>query len=283
MYAIDRLVGRREAAVRAIEAGADVILMPPNPAAAVEGVVEAVGEGRLSEDRIDQSVLRLLKAKEGMRLHEEAMVPVQEILRKVGTAEHQAVAQEVADRSITLLKNEKDLLPLLGTRSARVLSVTFRRPTDLLAGRVFTTGLRSRYPRLVSANVDVDTPGDVYRNLLRRAQASDLVVVSLYVTTVSYSGSVAIPEEVAEFVQALTRTGVPHVVVSFGNPYLLADFPDAQAYLLAWSGVEASQRAAVKALFGDMDIQGRAPTRIPPFFEIGDGIQLPAREGGRDH
>jgi len=282
MYAIDRLVGRGEAAVRALEAGADVILMPPSPALAVEAVVEAVEGGRLSEERIDNSVLRLLKAKEGMNLHEEPQVPVQEILKKVGIAEHQAVAQEVADRSITLLKNDKDLLPLLGTRTARVLSVTFRRPSDLLAGRVFTSGLRNRYPRLISANVDVDTPRAVYEGLLGRSRNSDLVVVSLYVTTVSYSGSVAIPEEVSEFIQELTQTGVPHIVVSFGNPYLLSDFPDAQAYVLAWSGVEVSQRAVAKALFGDMAIQGRTPTRIPPFFEIGDGIQLPAREGGRD-
>jgi len=188
----------------------------------------------------------------------------------------------VADRSITLLKNDRDLLPLLGTRSARVLSVTFRRPSDLLAGRVFTAGLRSRYPRLVAANVDVDTPGVVYERLVQRARTSDLVVVSLYVTTVSYSGNVAIPEEVTEFLQELTQTGVPNVVVSFGNPYLVTDFPEARAYVLAWSGAEVSQRAATRALFGEMDILGRTPTRIPPLFEIGDGIQLPAREGRRD-
>jgi beta-N-acetylhexosaminidase len=283
MYAIDRLVGRGEAAVRALEAGADVILMPPSPARAVEAVMEAVEEGRITEERIDQSVLRILKAKEDLRLHEDSQVPVQDILRTVGIAEHQAVAQDVADRSMTLLKNDRDLLPLLGTRTARVLSVSFRRPSDLLAGRFFNSGLRARYPRLVTVNLDQDTPVEVYRGIRSRARTSDLVVVSLYVTTVSYSGSVAIPEEVAEFIQDLDELGVPHVVVSFGNPYLLAEFPEVQAYLLAWSGAEVSQRAAVRALFGDMDIRGRTPTRIPPDFQIGDGIQLPAREGRRDY
>jgi beta-N-acetylhexosaminidase len=183
---------------------------------------------------------------------------------------------------MTLLKNEGDLLPLLGTRTARVMSVSFRRPSDLLAGRFFNAGLRARYPRLVTVNLDQDTPMEVYEGIQRRARTSDLVVVSLYVTTVSYSGSVAIPEEVAEFIQELDEIGVPNVVVSFGNPYLLEDFPEVRAYLLAWSGAEVSQRAAVRALFGDMEIRGRTPTRIPPDFEIGDGIQLPAREGRRD-
>jgi beta-N-acetylhexosaminidase len=227
-------------------------------------------------------VLRILKAKEGLDLHRDRQVPVQDILRKVGVAEHQAVAQKVADRSMTLLKNDRDLLPLLGTRSARVLSVSYRRPSDLLAGRFFNSGLRARYPRLVSVNLDQDTPMEVYETVERRSRSSDLVVVSLYVTTVSYSGSVAVPEEVADYIQELARMDVPHVVISFGNPYLLADFPDIQAYLLAWSGAEVSQRAAARALFGDIPITGTAPTRIPPTFEIGDGIQLPAREGRRD-
>jgi beta-N-acetylhexosaminidase len=116
----------------------------------------------------------------------------------------------------------------------------------------------------VTANVDRNTPGDVYTSLLRRARSSNLVVVSLYVTAVSYSGSVAIPDQTAEFIRRLAREGVPHVVISFGNPYLLSEFPDIRAYLLAWSGADASQRAAAGALFGDIAIQGRTPTRIPP-------------------
>jgi beta-N-acetylhexosaminidase len=134
----------------------------------------------------------------------------------------------------------------------------------------------------VTANLDRDTRADVYDGLLRRARSSNLVVVSLFVTTVSYSGSVAIPDETAEFIQELAREGIPHIVISFGNPYLLADFPDVQAYLLAWSGAEVSQRAAARALFGEIEIQGKTPTRIPPFFEIGDGIHVPIRESGRD-
>jgi len=151
-----------------------------------------------------------------------------------------------------------------------------------MAGRVLNAGLRSRYPRLVTANLDQDTPADVYDGLLGRARSSNLVVVSLFVTTVSYSGSVAIPDETAEFIQSLAREGVSHIVISFGNPYLLAGFPDAQAYLLAWSGADVSQRAAAGALFGEIEIQGRTPTRIPPFFEIGDGIFVPVRELRRD-
>ena len=281
MFAIDRRFPRGEATVRALEAGADVILMPPNVGVAIQALVDAVEEGRILEDRLDQSVLRVLRAKEQVGVNLNREVPIREVGRRVGIPAHEAVAQEIADRSLTLLKNERNLLPLRGTRTARVLSVTFRRPSDLLAGRFLNAGLRSRYPRLVTTELDGNTPVELYEALRQRARASDLVVVSLYVSVVTSSGSVAIPEETAEFIQDLARINVPHVVVSFGNPYLLSEFPDAQAYLLAWSGAEVTQKAVARALFGEIPIQGRTPTRIPPFFVIGDGIQVPRRETPR--
>ena len=282
MLAIDRRFPRGEATVRALEAGADVILMPPDVGGAIQALVTAVEEGRVTEGRLDESVLRILRAKEEMGLHEDRLVPISRVSRVVGIPEHEAVAQEIAERSLTLLKNDRDLLPLLGTRSARVFSVSFRRPSDLLAGRFLNAGLRARYPRLVTAQLDVNTPPEQYEALVRRARSSDLVVVSLYVSVVSSSGSVAIPEETAEFIQALTVARIPHVVISFGNPYLLSEFPDVQAYLLAWSRTEVTQRAVARALFGDIAIQGTAPTSIPPGFNIGDGIQLPQKGAGRN-
>ncbi len=278
MFAIDRRFSRAEAAVRALEAGADILLMPPDVKAARDGVVAAVREGRLPLERLDGSVRRVLEAKERLGLPTRRQVSLEEVPRRVGIPAHDSVAREVADRSMTLLKNGRKLLPLLGTRSARVLSVTFRRPTDLLAGRIFNAGLRARYPRLVTAELDRTSPPESYGALLQRARTSNLVVVSLYVTTVSYSGEIALPEETVQFLRDLSSAGVPHIVISFGNPYLFREFPDIQAYLLAWNGADVSQRAAVRALFGEIPLQGRTPTRIPPFFQVGDGIQLPARE-----
>jgi len=86
-----------------------------------------------------------------------------------------------------------------------------------------------------------------------------------------------------DFVNQLSARRITHVVVSFGNPYLIRDFPDVQAYLLAWSGTAASQRAAANALFGGQAITGTSPIGMPPFFERGDGLRIPAKGvlGGR--
>ncbi|HSW29226.1 MAG TPA: glycoside hydrolase family 3 N-terminal domain-containing protein [Longimicrobiales bacterium] len=277
MAAISGRLGSGEAAVRAVLAGADVILMPASVEQAAKGLVDAVRSGRISAERLDASVLLLLRTKESLGLHREREVALERVHAVVGIPAHQQVADSIARRSVTVLRNGRDLLPLRGTRSARVLSVSYRRTTDLRAGSAFNGRLRVTYPRLVTAEVDRDTGSGVYDGLLRQARESALVVVSTYVTVVSRSGTIALPGEVSEFIQRLGEAGVPHVVVSFGNPYLIADFPDVPVYVLAWSGSLASQAAAAGALLGEFDVSGRTPTRIPGFAEIGDGIQIPRR------
>lgn len=284
MSAISRRHNSGEAAVRALEAGADVILMPASVKGAIDGIVAAVREGRLTEQRLDASVIRVLDTKEGLGLDRERMVRIQDIPRTVGIPAHVEMADRIAASSITLLKNERDLLPLAGTRSARVMSVSYRRSSDVLAGRFFNRTLRETYPRLTTVEVDADSPESLYQALSRRAREQSFVVVSTYVTSVNVSGRFTLPEELVEFIADLKRIGVPHTVVSFGNPYLITGFPEVQSYLLAWNGSEASQRAAARAMLGQARIAGRMPTRIPPLYEIGAGLMIPSKAqaaGGR--
>ena len=281
MGAVDRMFDRGEAAVRALEAGADVILMPPDLGAARRGIVAAVRSGRLPEERIDRSVLRILRAKERLGLNRQRTVDIGRVRDVVGIEPHLAVARRVADRSITVLKDERDLLPLLGTPTASVYSVTYRRSTDLRAGRAFNSRLRQTYGRLRTAYVEPDTEPDEYDRILARARGMALTVVSLHVGVRTASGSVALPEPAVDFVRQLARSGRPHIVVAFGNPYLLTEFPDVGTYLTAWSGVPVSERAVVDAILGRIEVTGRTPTRIGD-FRIGDGIQIPARNGSGD-
>ena len=274
MIAVNRLYPRGEAAVRAVLAGADVILMPRDVKQAIDAMVKAIDEGRLTEARVDESVGRLLRLKEDLGLPEERTVPLEMIPQVVGIPQHVEMAREVAEASITLIQDDRGLLPLLGTRRARVLSVSFRNPGDVLSGRYFDSRIRQTYPRLVARSVDESTNSEAYEALLDRARRSDLVVVSVYS---NYAGRVELPDATVEFVNELARRRVTHVVISFGNPYLISVFPDAQAYLLAWSSAQVSQQAAADALFGGIAISGRSPTGMDPYFAVGDGIQIPQK------
>ena len=282
MAAVDRMFERGEAAVRAIEAGADVILMPPDLQAARDGIVAAVRSGRLGEERVDRSVLRILGAKEKLGLERERTVDLNRMRAVVGIRPHLAVARAVANRSVTVLKDERELMPLLGTPTADVLSITYRRPNDLRAGRAFNAGLRTTYRRLRTTYVEPETTRREYDALLARTRSMNLTIVSLHVGVRTASGSVALPEEAVDFVKKLARSPRPSIVVTFGNPYLLSEFPGVGTYLTAWSGIPVAERAAADAILGRIEVTGKAPTRIAG-FEIGDGLRIAAKteNGGR--
>ncbi len=278
MAAVDRTFGRGEAAVRAVEAGADVLLMPPDVRRARGAVLDAVLSGRLSEARIDASVRRVLAAKAKVGLHASRAVDIGRVREVVGVEAHRAVAETVARRSVTLLKDERSLLPLLGTPDAPVLSVTYRRIADVRAGRAFNAGLRRTYRRLRTTYVDQSTTEEEYAEVLARSRNSALTVVSLHVGVRTASGSVALPPPALGFVEALARQRGPSIVVAFGNPYLLDEFPHVGTYLTAWSGVPVAERAAADAILGRIAVVGRAPTRISG-FPIGAGLQVAPRDG----
>lgn len=274
MGAVTRRFPEGEAVLRAVEAGADIVLMPPSVEKAQRTLVEAVRSGRLPEARIDASVRRILGAKERLQLHRDATVSLHALQRTVGVPEHQSLAREIAERSVTLVRNRRNLLPLLGTRSADVVSVTYRGPSDLLAGKYLDARLREVYPGLRTERLDRRTPDEEYEELERRARRADLVVVSLHVNRVARDDDPVLPDELADFVDLLDRLGTPHVAISFGNPYLVEEFPDVQAYMLAWGGGRHSQEAVADALFGRVETLGRLPVDLPPFFELGTGLRL---------
>ncbi|MCY3600404.1 MAG: serine hydrolase [Gemmatimonadetes bacterium] len=275
MAAIADDYGASEAAIRSLEAGSDVLLMPREPLRAIAAVVGAVRSGRLTAGRIEASVRRVLELKARARLHEGAEVDPDAIPRLVGTQWHESFARGVAARSITLVRNEAGAVPLDPRESRSVLSVTFAGTNDLAAGRVFNREL-SRAVRVRRARIGFDAHPDVYDSLLRRARSVDAVIFSAYVRPGAASDSTDLPEEVRDFFDRLDAAGRPALLVSFGSPYLLTSVPDAETYLIAWGGADASQEAAALALLG-APISGRLPISLPPRHALGDGLAVGER------
>ena len=273
MAAIADDYGASEAAIRSLEAGSDVLLMPREPLRAIAAVVGAVRSGRLTAERIDASARRVLELKARARVHEGVEVEPEAIARLVGTREHESFARAAAARSITLVRNEAGAVPLdrLQSRAVRsVLSVTFAGTNDLAAGRTFNREL-GRAVRVRRARIGFDTRPGVYDSLLRRARSVDAVIFSAYVRPGAARDSTDLPEEVRGFFDRLDDAGRTAVLVSFGSPYLLTSVPDAKTYLIAWGGADASQEAAALALLG-APISGRLPISLPPRHALGDGL-----------
>jgi beta-glucosidase-like glycosyl hydrolase/uncharacterized lipoprotein YddW (UPF0748 family) len=272
--------GRDEAAVLSLHAGADILLMPPDVRTAIDAVVEAVTRGDLTEARIDHSVRKLLAAKAGLGLHRERTVELAAVPRVVGIRAHQALAQEAAERSITLVRDRDGLLPIRPDDDLRVLVVIYADDPDPLAGRAFRRALEARFPLLDSAIIDGTARADDLRTLLAAADTVDLVVFAPFVRVLAWKGDVAIAEPVTEFVRRLAARR-PTAVVAFGNPYVLTEFPGIGTYVLAWGPENALQRAAARALVGEIPVTGRLPIAIPPYHDVGDGVQVEATATAR--
>ena len=270
MGAITRHYGDVEALLRAIEAGADVLLKPLDVDRALDGIVAAVESGRIPESRLDASVRRILAAKARLRLQDGAGVDLAAVDSLVGTRAHRALADSIATRSITLVRDDDGTVPL---SAGRVLSVSYTGTADPVSGRVFDAGLAAAGLTVESAPVDGRTSPAEWERLLDRARGADLVIASAYVTPREHAGSVAAGADIVRFVDALCREGRPVVLISFGSPYLLPSFPCARTQLLAWGRAPVMQRAAARALAGRAAISGRLPVSLPPRYPRGAGLR----------
>lgn len=258
-----------EAAVRAILAGADQVIKSPDTGAAVAAVRRAVETGRIPRARLDAAVHRVLSAK--ARAGVPAADP-ERIFRIVDRPEDRAVAQEIARRSLTLVREEPGALPLpRGRRIAHVVVSDTIRPSDEL-----TAGLRARLAEPPSVFVldPLSTAADVATTLAGAAAAEE-VVVSLFVRFQSGKGSIAMPDLGGAAVERILSGRVPVVVVVFGSPYVLREIREARTALLAWGSQSDAQAAAARALFGEAAIGGRLPVTIPGIAARGFGISKP--------
>ncbi|MCA1632300.1 MAG: glycoside hydrolase family 3 protein [Acidobacteria bacterium] len=263
-----------EAAVRAIKAGADLALSPPDPKGALDAIVEAVRRGEISESRIDESVRRILRAKYRLGLAEKRVVDLSAVNRVIERPESVLEARRVAEHSITLLRNGGGLLPLDAARAARTLFVVIAADEDPEEGRTFIPEIKSRLKNARVLRADPRTTAEEYEKLLAEASKAETVVVAPFVKRAANKGTVALPEAQAEFVRRLIASGKPVAVAAFGGPYLIRQFPEAAVYLTAYAIEDVAQAAAVRVLLGEVPTRGRLPVRIPGLFEIGAGIQL---------
>lgn len=260
--------GAVESVKRAIAAGIDVLIQPLSVPQTIDAVVAGVQEGRYTEARLDESVRRILTAKARLGLNRSKLVDLNALRLVVGDSAHLSTSNDIAVKSITLVKDSLGNVPLALPATARVLSVTVGRRADLSAGVAFNDVIRGRYSGLRAEFVAADDPSADYARMERAADSADVTIVSSYVGQSWNATSAAAPQTFTNFVDHLVRPGRKLIVISFGNPYLLQQISAAPAYVVAWGGSQGSQVAAAQALLGASPITGRLPISIP----LEDGV-----------
>lgn len=264
-----------EAAVQAVLAGADLILQPPVPDAALAALRDAADSRRLPLARIDQAVTRVLRAKVRVELHQNRFIDLKSVPKVLACLEFSRTADEIADRGVTLLRETRRILPLDATRPIKLLLVNIAGDPDFQPGRFFENGLRDHVDSLETLRFD--TRYNPIGNLdLSRLAECDALILALFVRVADRKGSVALPDEQASAVHRLLALDKPVIVVCFGSPYVIKHFPEAKTWLGIFSSADVAQSAAARAIFGQAAISGRIPVNVPGAVAIGAGMALPA-------
>jgi beta-N-acetylhexosaminidase len=249
--------------VLALKAGVDQLLNPPRLDLAWNAVLKAVQEGELTEARLDESILRILRLKAKLGLFREPYTDPDGVDRVVGTRAHLAAADRIAERTTTLLVNEGDLLPLSRRRTPKLLVVgadpaspsgTTGPPTAVLAGALTELGFTA-----TALSTGTSPSTSTVARAVAAAREADAVVVGTYNVTASSTQKTLVRE--------LLATGKPVVAVAVRNPYDVAHLPDVPAFLAAYSWTDVELRAAARVIAGRAAPRGRLPV---PVMRAGD-------------
>ena len=293
-------IGRE--AVEAFKAGNDLLIIPPDLAASYDSMLKAVRGGEISQQRLDRSVLKILKIKGGLGLNKSRTVDLGAIATAVGKPGNIAFGQQVADAAITLVRDNGRVLPLKskGTTKAglpymtreethnQVVAILFSDDVRTDSGRAFGREFRARIPDARVIYVDPRMAAGMSDEVLKAVDEAQTVVAAVYVipTAGKVGNSVGMADATGTLLQqVLDHAAEKTAIVAMGNPYLASDFLKIENYMCTFSNATVSEVGAIKALFGEIPIRGHLPVTIPNVAQRGAGLERPAQvaKGGSPH
>jgi beta-N-acetylhexosaminidase len=269
-----------EAAVRAIKAGNDVVLHSPDDGDAFAAIKAAVGSGEIPQAQIDKSVGRVLRAKAMTGLHRTRTVNLDALANIVGGRAHDAVADAISEKSITLVRDQRNQVPLKLPGDAQILYLSvLDSPTGwgiAAPSRAFIPELKKHWRNVTSVEVSERSTADELELVRAMTPRFDAVIASVFVRAASGSGRMDLPPNMQALMRTIARqtdqSRRPFVAVLFGNPYTATFLPDVPAIVLTYDFYDRAERSAVKALTGESPITGRLPIGLPGVAERGAGL-----------
>lgn len=232
---------------------------------------------------MNESVARILRAKAAAGLHKSKIVGLDAVSAIVGTRANQAIADRVSQKSITLVKDARNQVPLKVPSQAQVLYLSV---LDYPSGwriaapsRTFLPELRKRWPNVTAIEVSDRTTASELELVRAMAPRFDAIVVSVFVRAASASGRLDLAAPLQQLLQALARqsasSSAPMVTTFFGNPYVATVLPELPAMLLTYDFYDRAEASAMRAIAGEAPIGGRLPIGLPGLAERGSGLDRP--------
>ncbi|MDQ3021225.1 MAG: glycoside hydrolase family 3 protein [Bacteroidota bacterium] len=259
-------------ALMSVNAGVDLILMPQGESATISAIEQAVVNGTISEERIDASVRKILNAKSWLKLNENKLTDVSEVSSIVNSYNAKKISQQIADESITLVKNSNSIIPFNNAANQSCLIVSMNNGNEKANSDYFLTRFNEKSNFKTTSYFDLT--GDIINTdeILFDADSSDIVIIPIYAKVKIKTGTVGLPESQTSLINSLISKGKKVVVISFGNPYLIQSFSDVDSYICAYADAESSINSVIDAFYGTIKFKGKLPVTISDEFKYGDGI-----------
>ncbi|MCB2204707.1 serine hydrolase [bacterium] len=261
----------------ALRAGADVLLIPGDIDESIDSIGAAMARGELDSMLVMRSVRRVLGFKQWAQKHRMPVDSTRTRLER--RARNRRLAERIAERAATLLRNDDGLLPQsLAGKHIGVISVVRR--SEPAAAAVLRRELEARGAMVSSVLLPNRKAKEAATWMRDSLSQMDLLLVSSYITVAEGSGSIGYSDEQQELLQKEALRQKPAVLLAFGSPYIVAMSDVFPAQLLLYGDDAPSVRAAVKALSGEIEATGQLPVHIPARFALGSGLHMdvvPAR------
>jgi beta-N-acetylhexosaminidase len=261
-----------EAGVRAFRAGADLLLQPADPAAAINAMEAALARGEITPERVDRSVRRVLEIKKSLGLFRRRTVSLDSIPMIVGSAEFQAEARAMAARSIVMVKDVGGTIYGLRSTHPPLTVVTYAEEDNRTMGQTLVGELRAQGFPVTLVRLWPASGPESYDSAARALGRSPVGVFVTADRPVAGRGSLGLPPRLAALIGAAAAT-LPTILVSLGNPYLISGLPEVGSYLIGWRANPVTEAAVARALAGAAAITGHLPITIPPSYPRGWGLQ----------
>ena len=250
--------------LRAVEAGNDLLLFSPDPELTHNTILNAVRNGKLSEKQIDKSVRRILLAKRWLGLDKNRFVNLNSIPQQVSLKSHRELAETIANSSITVVRDNNNALPIKTRNNQHILHIILENKRNSLSGESFAKKMDTTFDAQ-TIRIALDSNTLDYRNAVDKAKRASAVIISTYVEVLSGAKSLELSDRQQDFVNELTRdlpSRRPLIMISFGTPYLINQFPDIPTYICTYSSSELSEDAAIRLLKGTITPTGELPVSL---------------------
>lgn len=279
MQAVTKYYSVAESALLAVKAGNDILLMPPDEDIVINTIVNAVQSGEIDIKRINTSVRKILAAKRWLQIQDNRFVNIDKINEHIGTSQNKKLAQMIADNSITLVKNSRNIIPIHQGKYKNVLSIAFSFGIKEDSSIVFHQLLKNEFNGAATFILNNQSKPNYFNKILHKARSADLILLPYFMRPASDDASNKLFKKFANAINKMLVARAPTLLISFGDPYLLSRFRNSKTYLSAFSDVPVSQKAMIKALLGEIEINGKLPVSLPKtFYKAGYGIKLKVRK-----